>query len=725
MQGMKSAGFSDVEQRIRFSKFALLQSVILVVLWLSYLAWIGSTEHFYVILLVGASFLPTALLHLLRWDYLARVVWNIAISSMYLTISIAYGKDVSPEYFFFFMLGLPFLLFSWVEERKTLFIAVILQTTLSLFALSMDFLDIPRGGTVTPLSETQIQSIEWGIRITVAALLLVQMFYFSWLNSRSQVEVSKALSDANYAARSKGEFLANMSHEIRTPMNGVIGMIEVLETMDLNSQQARSVGTIRNSAFSLLRILDDILDASQIEAGKLNVEKTKVEIRPLLEGVSQTLQPMAEAKGTELRLLIDQKIPEWIWADSGRLRQILLNLLSNAIKYSAKDLSGHRGMVILNSRYYRNKQLVITIKDNGVGMNDEVRAKLFEPFMQGEQSSHRRVGGTGLGLVISKNLTELMGGRIKVESQQGEGTKVTITLPLELADGPSRIPDLTGLNVICYGVEDEIVREGLEHTLGSGGIVNRFIDDMDQAQKQIPELTNPTVVIFPPMDDEQRTQHQKRFEDLSPDLCFIHCSPVRSERFGLISQNTYRIQIFPMMTSELYQALAILSGKEPRHPAVTRSGSETTQPDLNPKNHHVLVVEDNEINKTVLSKQLEILGYPHELASDGMEGFSKWQNGEFDLILTDCHMPRMDGFELVAAVRAEEQTKKKPPVPIIAITANALEGEAEKCIAAGMDSYLAKPVELEALKSKMLKLLNEQQHSHSGSGSGDRPPRTE
>ncbi|MDX1781810.1 MAG: response regulator, partial [Thalassovita sp.] len=187
------------------------------------------------------------------------------------------------------------------------------------------------------------------------------------------------------------------------------------------------------------------------------------------------------------------------------------------------------------------------------------------------------------------------------------------------------------------------------------------------------------------------------------------CSPVRFDRFGLISANTYRIQIFPMMTSELYHALAVLSGRkkdELHDKPRTEQGSSF---DLVPQNHRILVVEDNEINKAVLSKQLEIMGYPHELASDGMEGFSKWKSGDFDLVLTDCHMPRMDGFELVASIRHNEQQHDMPPVPIIAITANALEGEAEKCLASGMNAYLAKPVELEALKSQMSKLLRSQQ----------------
>ncbi|MYM55009.1 ATP-binding protein [Thalassovita mangrovi] len=677
--------------------------------WLGYFAWIGNTEYFYMVLLASASCLPTAFLHLLRWDYLARVAWNIAVPAMYLALSIRYGKDITPEYFFFFLLALPFLLFSWTEERRTLFFAATIQTLVSLFALSLDFLDIPQGGGLTPLTEEQARTIEWSIRIAVAALLLIQMVYFSWLNGRAQTEATKALKEANYAARTKGEFLANMSHEIRTPMNGVIGMIEVLETMDLNAQQARSVGTIRNSAFALLRILDDILDASKIEAGKLNVEKTKVELRPLLEGVSQTLQVMADEKGAELRLLIDRKLPEWIWADSGRLRQVLLNLLSNSIKYSAKNLTGHTGTVVLNAQSHRGNQLVIIVKDNGIGMSEEVQSNLFEPFVQGEQSTRRRVGGTGLGLVISKNLIELMGGTISVESKDGEGTKTTITLPLEPAAGPSRLPDLTGLNVVCYGMDDPLIREGMGHILGAGGIFNNFIDEKHIVEAQDPERMNRSIIIFPPMEEEKRNELQEDFENLFPGAGFIHCSPVRSDRFGLISKNTYRIQIFPMMTSELYHALADLSGRGDHGGDAAADTATNAGPEHAPGNHRILVVEDNEINKAVLSKQLEILGYPHELASDGVEGYAKWRSGDFDLILSDCHMPRMDGFELVGAIRSEEQRENLPRVPVIAITANALQGEAERCKAAGMDGYLAKPLELNALKAQILKLLKTRQ----------------
>ncbi|MBR9649994.1 hybrid sensor histidine kinase/response regulator [Thalassovita aquimarina] len=709
MLGTRSHAFPRLNERIRLSKFHQLQAAVLLTLWLGYFIWIGNTDLIKAALWVAAATLPACILHGLRWDYLARVYWNVASALAVLKITFSYGGDATPEVFFFFLIGFPFLLFSLSEERKTLISIVAFQTAIGFFALSMDFFGFQKGVPTPPLTEEQARTIEWGIRITVASLLLIQMMYSSFLNSRAHAQAKAALREANSAARTKGEFLANMSHEIRTPMNGVIGMIEILETMDLSPQQERPVTTIRNSAFALLRILDDILDASKIDAGKLNVEKTKVEIRPLLEGVSQTMQTMADEKGGELRLLIDRKLPEWVMADSGRLRQVLLNLLSNSIKYSAKNLTGHKGTVVLKARNHRDKLLVITVKDNGIGMSDEVKENLFEPFMQGEQSSRRRVGGTGLGLVISKNLIHLMGGDIRIESEEGEGTKAVITLPLEPADGPSRLPDLTGLQVVCFGVKDELIREGMEHILGAGGVQNEFIDDMEYAERQAPDRMNRAVIIFPPMDATKRDPLQKRFEELFPGASFIHCSPVRSDRLGLIAPNTYRIQIFPMITSELYHALAELSGRVARASETAEHDTAGTGPDHVPGDHRILVVEDNEINKAVLSKQLEILGYPHELASDGMEGFAKWQMGDFSLVLTDCHMPRMDGFEMLAAIRTEERQADRQRLPVIAITANALQGEAAKCIAAGMDGYLAKPVELKALESQILALLNNRQ----------------
>ena len=233
-----------------------------------------------------------------------------------------------------------------------------------------------------------------------------------------------------------------MSHEIRTPMNGMIGMIEVLETMDPAADKKSTIGIIRNSAFSLLRIIDDILDASKIEAGKLDIHNTRSELRPVIEGAVVTLQTMADDFKVQLRLYIDPDLPQWALIDSGRLRQVLLNVLSNAIKFSASDLISRCPEVFVHIEHIHGNHLQVTVEDNGIGMPTSVTDNLFKPFMQGETSTTRRVDGTGLGLAITSNLLQLMNGDIAIKSAAGVGTTVAITLKLKTVEKTNTLTSL-------------------------------------------------------------------------------------------------------------------------------------------------------------------------------------------------------------------------------------------------------------------------------------------
>lgn len=334
------------------------------------------------------------------------------------------------------LICLPFLAFSWKTEKYYLIAFLLLPAAawlaIVLFGLTGASLAVfglaPINSAISP------DVIRYGLQATVAVLLIAELAFFASVTNQAQDNMLAARRTAEAAAIAKGEFLANMSHEIRTPMNGVIGMIEVLETMQPTTDQSRILGTVRNSAFSLLRIIDDILDASKLEAGKLEMSPVVTDLRNTIEGVAVTLQNMADQFSVRIRLFVDPDVPDHIMIDSGRLRQIMLNLLSNAIKYSAHELTNRTGEVYFFVDYPKDGELLIRFQDNGIGMSNEVLERLFQPFMQADNKSTRRVTGTGLGLVITRMLVDQMQGTIEVDSTPNRGTTVQIKIPSVLSN---------------------------------------------------------------------------------------------------------------------------------------------------------------------------------------------------------------------------------------------------------------------------------------------------
>jgi PAS domain S-box-containing protein len=517
----------------------------------------------------------------------------------------------------------------------------------------------------------------------------------------AQRETEKAKDAALELARMKSEFLANMSHEIRTPMNAIIGMAGLLQDTPLTPRQKDYANTITTAGEALLDIINDILDFSKIESGKLVLEKADFDLRETVESTLDLLAPRAQAKGLELASSLAHGVPAAMRGDAGRLRQVLMNLLGNSVKFT------ERGEILVRvSRADAgpgSAVLRFEVKDTGIGVPPEAQRTLFSAFVQADASTTRKYGGTGLGLSICKRLVEMMGGEIGMESEPGRGSTFWFTIPLEEARSAPPPPDASALaGVRALVVDDnaasrEIVSihladwkmaaeaaasaraalEALRRAAASGSPFRLVITDM-----QMPEMDGLMLAAAVKGDPALAGTRVVMMTSLGQDF-----SRLDREAAGLAA-----CVHKPLRRAALLSALtAALSGR-PEKDGEDKGQEEAAAPK---RYFRVLVAEDNAVNQKVAVRQLEKLGYECDLAANGIETLEAMKRRHYDLVLMDCNMPEMDGFQATAEIRRMEGDQRHTPV--VAMTANALEGDREKCLAAGMDGYIPKPVRLENL----------------------------
>ncbi len=526
----------------------------------------------------------------------------------------------------------------------------------------------------------------------------------------NELALIRAREEAEQANRAKSTFLATMSHEIRTPLFGIVGTLDVLKhTNGLDQSQKSMINTARTSATTLQGIIDDILDFSKIEAGKMEFDIAPLSLEREIENIGEALRFVAAESNVELLLYADPALP-MVKGDSVRLQQVFFNLMGNAIKFSGvtPQRAGHVMLSVeMRAEDIDTVEIICQVRDNGIGMSTGVQERLFQSFTQGENSITRRFGGSGLGLVITKHLVELMSGRLSVQSDEGKGSVFTVSLTLEKASmaDEARSSDLTGIQILLIKTDDDAAWVLERYCSHAGAKVTTVtVDDVKEQFRNLVNLSADLVVVIDTQGDEEafnplRKQLLQQADGIKLRFVLIERG---MRRYSRRYDDAITLDLNAASRSSLLNAVAATAGREshkvnhqPAEELMDASARQTVA-EARAANRLILVADDNVINRKVLERQIAMLGYVAEFAEDGAQALSMWRQSPYGLLMTDCHMPEMDGYELTRSIRREE--KEDEHIPILAITADAMKQTVRNCLAAGMQGCLTKPMGLEHLR---------------------------
>ncbi len=595
----------------------------------------------------------------------------------------------------------------WLVQGEWIHLVAAAWATIAVLALiaAVTLKSAPLSVTVMPAAATRSSSVPAEAMRELETLRTVQQ------------ELLAAKQAAEAATMAKGEFLATMSHEIRTPLNGIIPLLDLMMSTPLQSDQREYLSTAHRSAHALLRIVDDILDFSKLEASKLELENVGVNLKELVDSVAMLMESSATAKGLRLTVAIDPSVRLAVRGDPVRLRQVLTNLVSNAIKFTERGSVtiqlGKRG----ESRTHY--ETVFAVRDTGIGMSAETAAKLFQPFTQADTSTTRLYGGTGLGLVICKRLVDLMGGKIGVRSEATRGSLFWFNVPLQKAVGDIRVRrDLNGTRALLLGSDEAFVRRssGLLANLGVSHIHTTIaVDALTKLRSSATMGQRWGYEILLIDVESMRTSTAALVRNVLRDPGLDHMRIIVSgaeentrelkdgNRVGALAANFDERELRGL----LHQLLGVDDSPVGRAQpmleldAFMSAGEATAATEIRQLSGHVLLVEDNPVNLQVARRLLGMLGIEVDSAEDGRIALDRLARARYDLVLMDCQMPVMDGYAATRARRELESERGMPRLPIIAMTANAMVGDRQKCLDSGMDDYLTKPLDRRLLEKTL------------------------
>jgi signal transduction histidine kinase/DNA-binding response OmpR family regulator len=524
------------------------------------------------------------------------------------------------------------------------------------------------------------------------------------LNTTLEARIRQRTIELERAVEAKSQFLANMSHEMRTPLNGVLGMLELVRQTELGATQQRFVETARRSADTLLGVINEVLDVSKIEAGRVELEHSAFDLRTLVEEVTESFSNLACSKGLELGCFVPADLPTAVIGDSGRLRQILTNLIGNAIKFTERGEVGVRLQMV--EQFIGSMMISFEVSDTGIGIPADKREQIFEAFAQADSSTTRRYGGTGLGLTIAKHFCEMMGGTIDVVSEPGVGScfRVTARFELQSAAASERADPACDARPVLVVTGSALNREILTDQLSARSVRADYAQTGSDALAALCEALARgapygRVIIDNLLPDMSGIELARTIKPASSqdDLRLILLTPFGQETSQLADSRFYWLTK-PIRQSAIWDGLA--SHVADVTPEASRIDDAPIPRSSRTKGTRVLLVEDNPLNLEVCVAILNSLGCVVETATNGLDALERHADREFGLIFMDCQMPEMDGYEATAEIRRRESRSHRH-TPIIALTGNVIEGARERCLAAGMDDYLAKPFTLDQMKDML------------------------